>query len=310
MKGMVVKSTGSWYTIRHAGGYIQARIKGKLRIDVMLSTNPIAVGDWVSLEPQTDKTAMITQIHERKNYIIRRAVKLSKQTHVLAANIDQCFLMVTLSYPSVSTGFIDRFLVCAEAYRIPTILLFNKIDLHNETLSKQKDTLIDLYTKVGYDCLELSTKKRQGIDPIKTKMTDKVSMIAGNSGTGKSTLINTLAPGWKLRTGMISNYHQKGQHITTFAELFEWPFGGQIIDTPGIKGFGLVDMAQDETQDYFPEIFRQRGQCRFYNCLHLEEPGCAVIKAVDEKEIAPSRYSSYCAILEDEKGPYRMEDWT
>ncbi|XCI74591.1 MAG: ribosome small subunit-dependent GTPase A [Flavobacteriales bacterium] len=305
MKGIIIKSTGSWYTIRHTGGHIQARIKGKLRVDGPRSTNPITVGDWVNIEPQTDGTAVITQIHKRKNYIIRRASKPSNQTHVLAANIDQCFLMVTLTYPSISTGFIDRFLVCTEAYRIPIILLFNKIDLYDETLSQQKDTLIKLYTKVGYDCLNLSVEKRQGLEAVKIKMIDKVSMIAGGSGTGKSTLINVLAPDWKLRTGTISDYSQKGQHTTTFAELFEWPFGGQIIDTPGIKSFGLVDMARDETQDYFPEIFRQRGQCRFYNCLHLEEPDCAIIKAVDEKEIAPSRYSSYCKIMEDEKGSYR-----
>lgn len=310
MKGTVIKSTGSWYTVRHTEGQIQGRIKGKFRIDELKSTNPVAVGDLVSFETQADGTAVVTAVHKRKNYIIRRAAKLSKQTHILAANIDQCLLMVTLAYPQISNGFIDRFLVCAQAYHIPTILLFNKIDLYDEALSRQKDTLIELYEKIGYDCIELSAEKRNDLESVKMKMKDKVSMIAGHSGTGKSTLINALAPHWKLRTGVISRYHQKGRHTTTFTELFEWPFGGQIIDTPGIKGFGLVDMEREEIQDYFPEILRLRGQCRFHNCLHLEEPECAVIEAMKKNEISTSRYLSYCAILEDKEGPYRIEDWT
>ncbi|XOD67655.1 MAG: ribosome small subunit-dependent GTPase A [Flavobacteriales bacterium Tduv] len=310
MKGTVIKSTGSWYTVRHIEGQIQARIKGKFRIDELRSTNPVAVGDLVSFELQADGTAVIVEVNQRKNYIIRRAAKLSKQTHILAANIDQCFLMVTLAYPSISTGFIDRFLVCAQAYGIPITLLFNKIDLYNETLSRQKNTLIELYKKIGYDCIELSVEKGKNLEIVKTKMKDKVSIISGHSGTGKSTLINALAPHWKLRTAAISRYHQKGRHTTTFAELFEWPFGGQIIDTPGIKSFGLVDMERDEIQAYFPEIFRLRGQCRFYNCLHLEEPECKVIKTLEKNEISTSRYLSYCAILENKKRTSRTEYWT
>ncbi len=311
LTGIVTKSTGSWYSIRDKEGTLHhARIKGKFRIQGIKNTNPIAVGDVVDFEIKDENSVVITTIHERKNYIIRKSVNLSKKTHILASNIDLAFLLVTLKHPQTSTGFIDRFLVTAEAYSIPVILLFNKIDTLSEEERSEKDQLIHLYESIGYPCQEISALHRTNIEWVKEHMKDKISVLSGHSGSGKSTLVNALSPDLDLKTQQVSSSHNKGQHTTTFAEMFEWPFGGHIIDTPGIKGLGLVEMEKEEIGDYFPEIFEFKDQCKFHNCLHLNEPKCAVKKAVEEGEIAISRYLSYVSFLEeDAKENYRQDLW-
>lgn len=312
MKGIVIKSTGSWYTIRDDKGSIHtARIKGKFRLQRIQHTNPIAVGDWVDFEKAKNGNIFITQIAPRKNYIIRQSVNLSKRTHIIASNIDLAFLMVTLVSPQTSTGFIDRFLVTAQAYSIPVILLFNKIDLLLKEKVIQKNKWINLYRSIGYPCYEISALQQINIEKIKPLMKGKISMISGHSGTGKSTLINRLSPGLNLKTGNISSFHDKGQHTTTFAEMFPWSFGGYIIDTPGIKGLGLVEIEKEEIGDYFPEILALKSQCKFNNCLHQNEPGCAVKKAVEEGKIARSRFLSYLSFInEKSEMNYRMNDYT
>ena len=308
MKGLVVKSTGSWYKVRtEDGAYWECRIKGKFRIKGIRSTNPIAVGDWVSLDELQDGTAVITEIDERKNYIIRKSVNLSKKSHILASNVDQAMLIVTLAYPPTSMGFIDRFLVSAEAYKIPTIIVFNKVDLYDEEQLELMDSYFLTYQGAGYQTIEVSAVEGFQIDRIREMMKGKVSILSGHSGVGKSTLINAVDPNLDLRTGDISDYHLSGMHTTTFAEMFELQFDGYIIDTPGIKGFGLVDIEKEELASYFPDIWKYASSCKFHNCMHVKEPKCAVKNAVDEFLIFPSRYESYLSMLEDTDGPNYRE---
>ena len=310
-KGIVIKSTGSWYTVQSENGEkVECKIKGNFRLKGIRSTNPIAVGDHVEYkmveeESEDNKNiinGLITKIVERKNYIIRKSPNLSKQSHIIAANIDQAFLVVTINYPVTTTTFIDRFLASAEAYRIPCTLIFNKIDRYHIDQTKHLDELIELYQNIGYRCLKTSTKKNIGMDTLKSWMENKTNVFAGHSGVGKSTLINTVEPKLNLKTREISDYHQTGKHTTTFSEMFELSFGGYIIDTPGIKGFGLLEMEKEEISHYFPEIFKLLEKCQYYNCTHTHEPGCEVKKYVQEGEIAESRYYSYLGLLnEDEK---------
>lgn len=301
MKGIVTKSTGSWYHLRTEDGTTyQARIRGKFRIANIKHTNPIAVGDEVDFEIDKDDIAVITKIYDRKNYIIRKSVNLSKKTHIIASNIDVAFLVVTMSNPKTSFGFIDRFLITAEAYQIPVVILFNKIDVY------QQDELDDLllykhiYNSIGYESIDISAETGLNLDLVKDLMKDKVSLVSGHSGVGKSTLLNALHPDLNLKTHQVSDFNSKGQHTTTFAQMFEWPFGGFIIDTPGIKEFGLVHIEKSELQNYFPEILELRSECKFDNCIHVNEPKCAVRDAVDAMEIAPSRYESYLTFLEED----------
>jgi ribosome small subunit-dependent GTPase A len=309
--GIVIKSTGSWYTVKDENGtFIECKIKGNLRITGIRSTNPIAVGDNVEFtesksENETNQTiGLINKIEKRKNYIIRKSPNLSKESHIIAANIDQAFLIVTIQYPNTTTTFIDRFLVSAEAYRIPCHLIFNKIDIYNSEQTAQMDTLIETYEKAGYTCLKISAQNKIGLEILKSMMMNKLTVFSGHSGVGKSTIINTIQPSINIRTGKISDAHFSGKHTTTYSEMFELDFGGYIIDTPGIKGFGILEMAKEEISHYFPEIFKLLSNCQYYNCTHTHEPNCAVKKAVDDGEIAQSRYASYLSMLEDE-GKYR-----
>jgi len=310
VNGTVYKSTGSWYTVKaEDGAFYECRIKGKFRTQGIKSTNPVAVGDHVVFELETigDETVgVISAIGERKNYIIRKSVKLSKQTHIIASNLDQVFLLITLNNPMTFTSFIDRFLVTAEAYEIPVVLLFNKMDTYSEEETGEVAFLMDLYSKIGYTCLQIEAKSGKNVDKVKEMMLGKTSMFAGHSGVGKSTLVNALEPGLHLRTAEISEQHLQGQHTTTFAEMYDLSFDARIIDTPGIKGFGIVDMEKEEIGDYFPEFFELKGHCKFNNCLHLDEPKCAVKEALENDEVAWSRYRSYVQMLTgEEDNPYR-----
>jgi len=313
MTGLVYKSTGSWYTVKTLNGKTyECRIKGKLRLKGIKSTNPIAVGDYVSFDLETKNnatTGVISHIQERKNYIIRKSVNLSKQTHIIASNIDQALLLITINNPNTYTSFIDRFLVTAEAYSIKAILLFNKLDTYDEETLHEVKFLAALYRNIGYECIGISAKTGKNVDKVKRLMTDKVSMFSGRSGVGKSTLINCIEPGLELKTKEISEQHLQGQHTTTFAEMFDLSFGAKIIDTPGIKSFGLVDMDKEEVSDYFPEFFELKENCRFNNCLHLYEPKCAVKAALDGEEIAYSRYRSYLQILAGEDEAHRTDNF-
>ncbi|MDA8715420.1 ribosome small subunit-dependent GTPase A [Flavobacteriales bacterium] len=306
-KGLVIRSTGSWYAVRLTDGTVsQCRIQGKFRIQGIKSTNPIAVGDWVDFNREEDGTGVIRAIHDRRNYIIRKSVNLSKRSHIIASNIDQAILIITIDSPRTSTGFIDRFLVSAEAYRIPVALVFNKIDLLDVKSKEQLVKLIKTYREVGYQTFEVSALTRSGVDAIETLMKDKVSLVSGHSGVGKSTLINAVDSNLELKTGEISEAHYKGKHTTTFAEMFELNFGGFIVDTPGIKGFGIVDIDKKELGHYFPEIRVLMGNCKFHNCQHLKEPKCAVIDAVENGKLPLERYTNYLAIYEDnEEETYR-----
>lgn len=300
MKGRVIKSTGSWYLLRNEEGEIfKARIRGKFRLDNIQHTNPVAVGDFVDFEVDKDGLAVIQKIHERKNYIIRRSVNLSKKSHIIASNIDKAFLVVTLDNPKTSFGFIDRFLVTAEAYHIPVMLVFNKMDTYDEEMLEEVKYYKFIYENIGYETIEVSALTGFNIDQLKSELKGITSLIAGHSGVGKSTLMNVLHPNLDLKTSVVSDFNQKGQHTTTFAEMYEWPFGGFSIDTPGIKEFGLVEMEKEEIQHYFPEIFELKSECKFDNCLHLNEPKCAVIQAVENAEIAPSRYENYLGFMEE-----------
>jgi len=308
MTGVITKSTGSWYIVRDENSkqYL-CRIRGKFRIQGIKSTNPITVGDHVDFELEKDSNnGIITNIHDRKNYIIRKSVNLSKQTHILAANIDQAFLLVTLDHPTTFPSFIDRFLATAEAYHIDTILLFNKVDLYDEKLNIEKNDLIEIYRNIGYTCIEISVTENINITEVENLMENKVNIFAGHSGVGKSSLINIIATDLNLKIAKISSTHKQGQHTTTFAEMFALPFGGYIIDTPGIKGFGVVDFGQNEIGDYFREFFALKHRCKFNNCLHVNEPKCAVKEALEKGEIAPSRYKSYLQLLAGEEENYRL----
>lgn len=303
MQGVVIKSTGSWYTVLSETGTIECRIKGVFRIKGIKSTNPIAVGDNVGFEMEADGRGVIHAIGERKNYIIRKSINLSKQSHILAANVDQAFLIVTLAFPRTSAGFIDRFLLTAEAYHIPTRIIFNKVDLfsHDEKLMKELDDFISIYERIGYDCYKVSATENTDIEVLRGVTKDKTTLVSGHSGVGKSTLVNAMDANLNLKVGEISDVHNKGKHTTTFAEMHPLVYGGFIIDTPGIKELGLVDMEKEEIGNYFPEMFAIKDQCKFNNCIHINEPKCAVIAAVEKGEIALSRYGSYLGIMSGEE---------
>lgn len=311
MKGIVYKSTGSWYTVKGENdAFLECRMKGKFRMQGIKSTNPIAVGDWVEydLEETADvTTGVITTIHERKNYIVRKSVNLSHHMHIIASNIDIVFLLITINNPPTTTSFIDRFLVTAEAYGIKAVLVFNKIDTFDDATLDEQLFLQHIYTEIGYQCLRVSALDGKGIEELKALMKNKVSMFSGHSGVGKSTLVNTLEPTLNLKTKQISASHSQGRHTTTFAEMFDLSFGAKIIDTPGIRGFGVVDMDKYEIGDYFPEFFKLKENCKFNNCLHKEEPKCAVKDALENDEIPWSRYKSYTQILEGDDEQYRAD---
>jgi ribosome biogenesis GTPase len=313
MTGTVYKSTGSWYTVKsEKGDFVECRMKGKFRIKGIKSTNPIAVGDIVDyeLEETSDAvTGMIHKIHERKNYIVRKSVNLSKQIHIIASNIDQVFLLVTIDNPPTTTSFIDRFLVTAEAYGIEAVLIFNKIDTLNDQTLDDQLYLQHIYQEIGYKCLRISSTENKGVDKLKEMMIGKVSMFSGHSGVGKSTLVNAMEPSLHLKTTVISEQSKQGQHTTTFAEMYDLSFDARIIDTPGIKGFGIVDMEPSEISGYFPEFFKLKDQCKFNNCLHKEEPHCAIKAALEKDEIAWSRYNSYLKILEGDDEHYRTDTY-
>ena len=313
MTGIVYKSTGSSYSVKtNDNHFYECRIKGKFRMKDIKSTNPIAVGDVVDfeLDQTTDETiGQIHNIQERKNYIVRKSVNLSKQTHIIASNIDVVFLLITINNPPTTTSFIDRFLVTAEAYGIKAVLVFNKIDTYDEAMIDEQLFLEYVYTQIGYKCLKVSALENKGIEVLKNEMLDKVSMFSGHSGVGKSTLVNALEPTLNLKTKDISEQSKQGQHTTTFAEMYDLSFNAKIIDTPGIKGFGIVDMKKTEISDYFPEFFVLKEQCKFNNCLHKEEPNCAVKKALEENKIAWSRYNSYLKILDGDDEHYRTDNY-
>ena len=311
MTGLVYKSTGSWYTVKsEQGDFMECRIKGKFRMKGIKSTNPIAVGDIVDYELDENSDAVtgtIHNIHDRKNYIVRKSVNLSKQTHIIASNIDVVFLLITINNPPTTTSFIDRFLVTAEAYGIEAILVFNKIDTFDEAMRDEQLYLQYIYSEIGYNFLKVSAIENKGLEELKKMMLGKVSMFSGHSGVGKSTLVNALEPNLSLKTKNISEQSKQGQHTTTFAEMYDLSFDAKIIDTPGIKGFGIVDMEPSEVSGYFPEFFKLQDECIFNNCLHKEEPNCAVKKALEENKIAWSRYNSYLKILEGDDENYRQD---
>jgi ribosome biogenesis GTPase len=313
MHGLVIKNTGSWYTVlTDDGQLIDCKIKGNFRLKGIRSTNPVAVGDRVQIVPNNEGTAFITEIEDRRNYIIRKSINLSKQSHIIAANVDQAILVVTVANPQTSTTFIDRFLASAEAYRVPVILVFNKTDLLDDDMRRYQEAMVNLYQTVGYECHQISAENGDGVDDLRPLLKDKITLLSGNSGVGKSTLINRLVPDANLRTSEISDAHNTGQHTTTFSEMIplspitQHLTPGFLIDTPGIKGFGTFDMEPEELTSYFKEIFHFSQDCRFSNCTHTHEPGCAVLKALEDHYIAESRYQSYLSMLEDkDEGKYR-----
>jgi ribosome biogenesis GTPase len=311
MTGLVYKSTGSWYTVKtEEEHFIECRIKGKFRIKGIKSTNPIAVGDIVDFELDETSDAITGTIHniqERKNYIVRKSVNLSHQMHIIASNIDYVFLLITMNNPPTTTNFIDRFLVTAEAYGIETILVFNKIDTFDEKMLDEQLYMQHIYQEIGYKCHRVSATENKGVEELKQMMVGKVSMFSGHSGVGKSTLVNAMEPSLHLKTKTISEQSKQGQHTTTFAEMYDLSFGAKIIDTPGIKGFGIVDMEKEEISGYFPEFFKLKDQCKFNNCLHKEEPHCAIKKALENNQISWSRYDSYLKILEGDDENFRTD---
>ena len=303
MKGFVIKNTGSWYSVKTDDGkVVECKIKGNFRLKGIRSTNPVAVGDHVEIALNQEGTAFITHIDERRNYIIRKSQNLSKQSHIIAANVDQAFLIVTVNYPQTSTTFIDRFLASAEAYSVPVVLVFNKRDILSDDERHYQQSMVHLYETIGYECREISAATGEGVEGLHKLLKGKITLLSGNSGVGKSTLINQILPEANLRTAEISDAHNTGMHTTTFSEMLELPEGGYIIDTPGIKGFGTIEMQGVEVAHYFPEIFKHSADCRFSNCTHTNEPGCAVREAVEAHYISQSRYKSYLNILEDKDG--------
>ena len=308
MRGLIIRTTGSWYTVRTDDGRLyDCKVKGTFRLKGIRSTNPVAVGDVVTITPGADgQTALIDGIEDRRNYIIRKASNLSKQSHIIAANVDMAALVVTIAHPDTSTIFIDRFLASAEAYRVPVLIIFNKTDLYDEAETRQMNDIITLYRNIGYTCLACSAETGEGIDELEAELRSKTTLLSGNSGVGKSTLLNLLIPDAEAKTAEISAAHDAGMHTTTFSQMYFLPFGGSLIDTPGIKGFGTFDMEREEVSHYFREIFRTSSECRFGNCTHTHEPGCAVLQAVANGDIAESRYISYLSMLEDkDEGKYR-----
>lgn len=307
MIGLVVKNTGSWYQVKTGNDELfECKIKGHFRLQDIKSTNPIAVGDWVEFEKNADGTAMIHAICDRRNYIVRRSSNLSKQSHILAANLDLVALIITINYPETSVIFIDRFLASAEAYRVPACLVFNKIDRYSEAEMEYLNALENLYSTLDYPVFKVSALQSENIQDLLDFLKGKTTLFSGNSGVGKSTLINAVAPNSMAKTAEISSYHNKGMHTTTFSEMFELKSGGHIIDTPGIKGFGTIDMEEAEIGHYFKEIFTFAANCKFTNCTHVHEPGCAVLQAIENKYISKSRYQSYLSVLKDcHEGKYR-----
>ncbi len=315
MRGLVIKNTGSWYTVlTDDGQLIDCKIKGNFRLKGIRSTNPVAVGDRVGIVPNNEGTAFITEIEDRRNYIIRKSINLSKQSHILAANVDQAILVVTVVNPQTSTTFIDRFLASAEAYRVPVVLVFNKTDLLDEDTRRYQEAMVHLYQTIGYECYQISAETGAGVETLQPLLKDKITLLSGNSGVGKSTLINRLVPGASQRTAEISDAHNTGQHTTTFSEMIPLSTANSplsavhswLIDTPGIKGFGTFDIEPEELTSYFKEIFHFSQDCKFSNCTHTHEPGCAVLKALEDHYIAESRYQSYLSMLEDkDEGKYR-----
>ncbi|MEI6865929.1 ribosome small subunit-dependent GTPase A [Flavicella sp.] len=312
MNGVVVKSTGSWYHVRTKSGKLhKCRIRGKFRMEGIKSTNPVSVGDVVDFDLEPNKeTGVIIKIHERSNYIVRKSVNLSKRTHIIASNIDMAFLLVTIDNPPTTTSFIDRFLVSAQAYHIPVTILFNKVDSYGEESKELKDELEEIYTSIGYECIEISAIKGVKIDKVKQLMKGKVTLFSGHSGVGKSTLVNAIEPSLNLKTLELSEQHNQGQHTTTFAEMHSLSFGGYIIDTPGIKGFGIVDFEEDDISGYFPEFFKLKGECKYHNCKHLDEPKCAIKEGLEDDRIAASRYFSYVQIMQGEEEHFRQDIYT
>lgn len=312
MRGLVIKNTGSWYQLRNTedNTVVECKIKGNLRLKDIRSTNPVAVGDIVNYTITPDGTGLISEIEDRRNYIVRKSSNLSKQSHILAANLDLSALVVTINYPPTSTVFIDRFLATCEAYRVPACVIFNKTDLYSEQENKYLDALIFLYDNIGYPVFKVSAKSGENISELAEFLKDKTTLFSGNSGAGKSTIINALIPGVQLRTGQISDYHNRGMHTTTFSEMFVLPLGGSVIDTPGIKGFGTYDMTKYEVSHYFKEIFYFSNNCRYSDCTHIHEPDCAVRKALDDNFISQSRFQSYISMLDDlTEGKYRTQSY-
>ncbi len=309
MEGIVIKSTGSWATVRKDDGQdVDCRLKGKFRIKGIKTTNPLAVGDRVEFElMENEQQGVIIRIRERQNYIIRKATKLSKISHIIAANIDQAIMVATLAHPRTSRGFIDRFLVTAEAYHIPGVIVFNKTDLYNESMTAVMEALMEVYQGAEYRCLRVSALNGEGLNDLKTVMKNKTSLFAGHSGVGKSTLINMLEPGINIKTREISVYHKKGRHVTSHAQMYFLSFGGNIIDTPGIKEFGLIDFDKVEVAERFPEMRRYMHECQYHNCTHTHEPGCAVKQALEENLINRDRYDSYLRIFNDDD--WQKKEW-
>ncbi len=307
MKGLVIKNTGSWYSVlSDEGQTIECKIRGNFRLKDIHSTNPIAVGDRVDILCNKEGVAFITDIEDRRNYVVRKSSNLSRQSHIIASNVDQAFLVITINYPETSTTFIDRFLASAEAYRIPVVLLFNKEDLLSSDELEYQQMMKDLYTTIGYPCISLSAFDDNTPKRLEPLLKDKITLFSGNSGVGKSTLLNKIMPGINLKTKEISFAHNKGTHTTTYSEMFPLSYGGWVIDTPGIKGFGSFSMEPAEICGYFKEIFYFSKKCRFSNCTHTHEPGCAVREALEEHYIAESRYNSYLSMLSDkDEGKYR-----
>lgn len=307
MHGTVIKNTGFWYTVlTDDGREVDSKVKGNFRLKGIRSTNPVAVGDGVEICVNAEGQALITAIDDRRNYIVRRSTNLSKQSHIIAANVDQAFLVVTVAHPETATTFIDRFLASAEAYSVPVVLVFNKTDLLSDEERRYQELMVRLYETVGYECRQVSAATGEGTDALRTLLGARVTLLSGNSGVGKSTLLNLLIPGAGARVADISDAHDTGMHTTTFSEMMPLPGGGWIIDTPGIKGFGSFDMEPEEIGSYFKEIFKFSKDCRFNNCTHTHEPGCAVRKAVEDHYIAESRYRSYLSMLQDkDENKYR-----